>query len=228
MLTFLVAMMWASDCFKKGDYSHELAFFNFEVPDADCPAPVEVWYKVFVVFCPAAMLAGIVLYRKARAHSNFHAYTFERRYSYYEIWTDNSREINWTVMGIEAFNIIWAITGFGINSGIPSHSRAGGSITDCMKDYGITYVLMGYCFAVFSLLHLLRLGVYLAVIMYHQPIFGYLEVRYRRNNVAAERLKEVRFKVIEYQPHHEAKVPNESQLDILGRDDQAYGLESKR
>lgn len=167
VFTFILLMMSLAGCFKKGDNTVELEYLSYKVPDAECSPLIEIWYCFFIVGCPIAMVIGIILYYVAKKHRNFHAYTFETRYVYYEIWTNNDRKINWPFIGIEIYNIVWAIVGSLLNTMLDSVSPLGGAINDCMKNYGLTYVLMGYSFMAFSYLHLLRFALWILVIMNH-------------------------------------------------------------
>jgi hypothetical protein len=69
-----------------------------------------------------------------------------------------------------------------------------------MKDYGITFSLMAYCMIAFGILQAIRGFIFYVVIMNHQRVLGYMEVRYRRENPNA-RIKqetEVKFPVVVY------------------------------
>lgn len=91
-------------------------FLGYKFPDTDCSLSVEIWFALFGISCPIITALAFILACWSNKHRNFHAYTWETRYEYFEIWTNSDRRINWTIMMIECFNLLWAFSGIIIDN----------------------------------------------------------------------------------------------------------------
>jgi hypothetical protein len=112
----IFGLMYLAGCFTKGDYLAELEFWNMQAANVECPLAIEIWYGAIVVFCPMVCVGAGFLSLYAKTRSNFHSYTLETKYQYYEVWTNSDRRINWTVLGVDVYNLLWAFIGLILNS----------------------------------------------------------------------------------------------------------------
>ena len=108
--------MYLCGSFKKGDYKEYIAIWmNINVVDTECNPAIEVWYFTFVFFCPVVLVGSWILSCYATPTNIYCSYTLETWNKYYEIWTNNDRKINWVIIGVEIFNLFWAIMGSILN-----------------------------------------------------------------------------------------------------------------
>lgn len=146
--TFILLFLWITGCFVKGDYSSSpiLHFLRITPADTDCSVGIEVWFMVYMLFCPIAWMLSIYVQRKSRTGLIIHSFMLETWYRHYEIWTNQDRKINWAVMGIEIANLVWAIIMAILNSTLDHKQYVGGAITECMRDFGMNAVFFCYIF----------------------------------------------------------------------------------
>ena len=80
-----------------------------------CPAKVENWFTFYVFFCPLAMLIAICASRQAKYHHNMFTYHIETWNRKYQVWTDNNKQINNSILFIDVVNVSWALYGLMMN-----------------------------------------------------------------------------------------------------------------
>ena len=160
--------MYLAGCFTKGDNTDALELWlGFKVADVDCSTGIVVWYYMFIFFCPFTWIASWVISCYAKHRTVYCFYSLETWRKRYEIWTNYDRKVNWSILGFDIFNLVWALTGSILNNVLETDNDNHGAIGDCMKNYGMNYALMAYVFIMLGYFQIVRLFLYLVFMMYH-------------------------------------------------------------
>mmetsp|Transcript_23097 Transcript_23097/g.35771 ORF Transcript_23097/g.35771 Transcript_23097/m.35771 type:complete len:248 (+) Transcript_23097:249-992(+) len=228
-------IMYLVGDFKKMS-SEEYYKFEQQFANIACKRPMEVWFVIFLFFCPLAMVtSAFVALFKAKNNYSVKVYTLETWFKQYKIFSNGDKGVNYPILSIDYFNLAWAITGHILNKKLQDPAYNQGAIRDCMRDYGMSTCLMAFVFVTMGYFQLIRLLLYLGVLIHHRKTLGWLETRTRRdvarfNNAGNTNDPEVeiKFKVIPYvgcpfsSPASERKSEDDQEAFLQGQPTSSY------
>ena len=114
--TIILVNMAFFGAFDKGVKHYQDPYSNPKRFEGEkCPAQVEHWFTFYIAFCPLAMLISTIAGQQAKYQHNMFTYHMETWNRKYQVWTDNNKFINNSILMVDVVNVAWAFYGLVMN-----------------------------------------------------------------------------------------------------------------
>ena len=79
--------------------------------NVDCSPAMEHWFTAWIIFQPIAIVVSVWSACLSKNRYDAKQYLLETRFRRYIVYSNNEKMINYPIIALDVFNIVWAVTG---------------------------------------------------------------------------------------------------------------------